>query len=211
MQEWEKVEQDRKVNLLNPNDHSEYKVVIKSSILDDGNFREYYHSNENKDSRESVKRCNYCPTIEKKGSFIMDEGYKKLFDRLDQDMRDHKQEIRDRDARLQTEIAEREARYHKESAEREDRIMAAIADSGERMRNEMSEIRQTVNRSEGYIHDTEKHIQTMVTQNRLGRIGTIVTILAICATIGVTIWAAVWSVSRNQPIQQTSKQSETQK
>jgi len=47
------------------------------------------------------------------GDQSMDEGFKKLIDRLDQDMRDHKQEMRDRDARLHNEMMEREERTSK--------------------------------------------------------------------------------------------------
>lgn len=47
------------------------------------------------------------------GDIIMDESYKRLIDRLDQDIRDHKQEVRDRDLKLYHDMKEREERFLK--------------------------------------------------------------------------------------------------
>ena len=193
---------DTMMHVIKPDNSFEHIGAIKNTIR-------------NKSYTESIRQ-------EGEGGEKMDEGYKKLLDRQDQDIRDHKQEIAARDARLQNEMAEREARYHKESAEREERIISAIkdlkldvtksvTDTKELMKAELSEMKQSVIRSEGSISDTEKHIQTMVTQNHWGRVATVVTILAICATIGATLWAAVWSVSRNSVQQPTVKQSDVLK
>lgn len=114
--------------------------------------------------------------IDKKENSKMEDGYKKLIDRLDQDMRDHKKEIRDRDDRLYNEMKERELRLHNEMKEREEHILSAISNISKD------------------IKDTEQHVRTMVTQNFWGRIGSIIAILAICATVGATIWAAFKSL-----------------
>lgn len=62
-----------------------------------------------------------------------EEYMQRMLDRLDQDMRDHKQEMRDRDARLQADAQEREARYRTESKEREDRYRAEMKEREDRL------------------------------------------------------------------------------
>lgn len=69
------------------------------------------------------------PTSEQGGTHNMEEGYKRLLDRLDQDIRDHRKEIAERDARLQAEMREREARLHAEMREREERIIKVLEES----------------------------------------------------------------------------------
>lgn len=53
------------------------------------------------------------PTSEQGGTHNMEEGYKRLLDRLDQDIRDHRKEIAERDAQLRAEMREREERIIK--------------------------------------------------------------------------------------------------
>ncbi|MCL6636717.1 MAG: hypothetical protein K6T26_02100 [Alicyclobacillus sp.] len=123
----------------------------------------------------------------RRGGDPMDEGYKRLIDRLDQDMRDHKQEMRDMHAVYQRDAAEREARFREEAKEREDRILAEIRAMREETRGELAEMRKD-------MRETEQHVRSMVTQNFWGRIATVITILAICFTVASTVWAAIFSV-----------------
>lgn len=56
----------------------------------------------------------------------MDDWAKAILSRQDQDIRDHKQEMRDRDERLARDAAEREERYHRESVENERRYTSEL-------------------------------------------------------------------------------------
>lgn len=136
---------------------------------------------------------------------MSDNTFKYLLDRLDQDIRDHKQEVRDRDQRLQAEMAEREKRYRDEAKEREERILSAIKQQSEDAKareerflqvvneiktdtkSELENIKQSVNRAEERIDATAKHVHSMVTTNFWGRVATVLAILA----VGVSLWAAL--------------------
>jgi MoxR-like ATPase len=74
------------------------------------------------------------------GGEPMDESIKMLVDRMDKDLREHRQEIRDRDARLQSEFQEREKRTHDEVKEREERIISSLAE----VKNESTSTKNTV-------------------------------------------------------------------
>jgi hypothetical protein len=132
----------------------------------------------------------------------MDEGTKYLLDRLDKDFRDHKREVAERDARLQSEMQEREQRIHQEAKEREERILSAIQESSRRMDNQLAEIKQSVNQAETRIaettklaNETAKHVQTMVTTNLWGTVATIIGIIG----LGIAIWSAVKSAAPTTP------------
>lgn len=112
----------------------------------------------------------------------MDESTKLLLERMDQDIRDHKQEIRDRDARLQNEMQERERRLQEDLRQREERMIAAMGD----LKNEIVSIRDE-------MKSNTSHIQNLVRQNFWGNIATVLAILGICVTIGLTVWAAFQS------------------
>ncbi|WP_339194230.1 hypothetical protein MKY95_20885 [Paenibacillus sp. FSL P4-0176] len=82
----------------------------------------------------------------------MDESTKALINRLDQDMRDHKQEIRDRDAAITADAKERENRYRdemkaqderwrQESKEREERLMSALNDMKNELRSDFQDVK----------------------------------------------------------------------
>lgn len=58
-------------------------------------------------------RREIAPTSEQGGTHNMEDGYKRLLDRLDQDIRDHRKEIAERDAQLRAEMREREERIIK--------------------------------------------------------------------------------------------------
>ncbi|MBH0174751.1 hypothetical protein IHV09_14380 [Fictibacillus sp. 23RED33] len=118
-----------------------------------------------------------------KGGKYMDDGYKKLIDRLDQDMRDHKQEIRDRDSRLQSEMQEREERTIRDAKEREERILNSITILGNQLDSKMNQIEQSIQRSESRIDATATHVQAMVTQNFWGRIATVLAIAGIAIAL----------------------------
>lgn len=66
------------------------------------------------------------------GSEHMDDNTRVMLEQLKEDMREHKQEIRDRDARLQLEMQEREERYRQDSKEREERIRRESIEREER-------------------------------------------------------------------------------
>lgn len=79
----------------------------------------------------------------------MDDSTRTLLNRLDQDMRDHKQEMRDRDASILADAKERENRYREEmkaqderwrqeSKEREERIISALND----MKGDFNDIKE---------------------------------------------------------------------
>jgi phage host-nuclease inhibitor protein Gam len=124
---------------------------------------------------------------------VMDDATKLLLDRIERDIREHKQETRDRDARLQSEFQEREKRIHDESVEREQRILAAIGDIKNEISTLKSDINQSVSAVKQDVSENTKHVQNLVRQNFWGNITTILAILGICATIGFTVWAALKS------------------
>jgi len=112
----------------------------------------------------------------------MDEGYKRLIERLEQDMRDHKQEIRDRDARLQADAAEREKRYHDEAKEREERIMKTL----ERMESKLD---STVERMDAKIDTiSDKIVET----HRHTQIMSVTVILGVAAMVVAAIVGIIW-------------------
>ncbi|MEK3867029.1 hypothetical protein MHH60_26515 [Paenibacillus sp. FSL H7-0716] len=130
-----------------------------------------------------------------KGGDHMDESTKHLIDRIDRDLRDHKQEVRDRDARLQSEMQERENRYREdlleqekrfrqESKEREERFMSAIEGMRTDLKSDFKEVKDEVS-------SNVKHVQSLVRQNFWGNISAILAILGISATICFTVWAAL--------------------
>lgn len=83
----------------------------------------------------------------------MDDSAKTLLNRLDQDIRDHKQEMRDRDASILADAKERENRYRdemkaqderwrQESKEREERLMSAINDMKNDLRSDFQDVKE---------------------------------------------------------------------
>lgn len=74
-----------------------------------------------------------------KGDEIVDDSTKILLERIDRDVRDHKQEVRDRDARLQMEFQEREKRIYEETKEREERILKALDDVRKGLKDDFKE------------------------------------------------------------------------
>lgn len=174
--------------------------LLKPELVNHGNLEQPVDYNDNKHI-EQIKALKNNPTLSVRGD-IMDDGYKKLLDRLDQDIRDHKQEIRDRDERLQSEMQERERRIHEEAKEREERILAAIQESNKRIEEKINDIKESVNRAESRIDDTAKHVHSMVTSNFWGRVATIGAIIAICATVFATVWAAVYTTKSSSTTQQ---------
>lgn len=151
-------------------------------------------------------------STKQKGGAGMEDGYKKLIDRLDLDIRDHKQEIRDRDARLQSEMQEREERIHREAKEREERILNSITSLGTQLDNkintlssQINQIEQSVIRSEERIDSSVKHVQSMVSQNLWGRIATIVAI----AGLTITIIISMMSMNDKSSNDETKVQNKT--
>lgn len=71
----------------------------------------------------------------------MDSGYQKLIDRLDQDMRDHKQEIRNRDSALLKDAQERENRYKQEMIEQNSRLREEAKEREERILNAINDLK----------------------------------------------------------------------
>lgn len=121
---------------------------------------------------------------------MSDNTFKYLLDRLDQDIRDHKQEIRDRDARLQAEMQEREERNREDRKLLEDRIIALIQKQTEeakereyRILKAVDDIQQTVLRSEDRIDSAAKHIENVKIANTQ-KILTWVAIVVAVAALG---------------------------
>lgn len=100
---------------------------------------------ENRDNIYPLKRKGFNGIINEKWDYNnkeqegdrVDENTKIILDRLDKDIRDHKQEVRDRETRLLTDAQEREQRYRndlleqqrlyrEEAKEREERMMGAM-------------------------------------------------------------------------------------
>lgn len=152
-------------------------------------------------------------------------NYDKMIDRLDQDMRDHKQEMRDRDALLQSEMKEREERYRQdrkeleerflgfiqkqseEAKEREERMLNAIRELKTETKSELQDIKNSVDRAEQRIDATAKHVHSMVTTNFWGRIATVVAILA----VAISLWAALKPSSSPTPPTSSAPQDVSQK
>lgn len=110
------------------------------------------------------------------GSGHMENVYQQLIDRLDQDIRDHKQEMRDRDARLQAEAHKREELYRAESKEREERMIKAF----DELKNDFKYVRDDV-------RDNSKHIRNLSITSIAAMITTIVAIAGIAITVYLTV------------------------
>lgn len=106
------------------------------------------------------------------GDGKMENVYEKLIDRLDQDIRDHKQEIRDRDAKWQAEILKREEFYRSESKEREQRIIKAFDD----LKNDFKDVKNDV-------RESSKHIRNLSITSIVAMITTIAAIAGIAITV----------------------------
>ncbi|MCG7385132.1 hypothetical protein [Paenibacillus sp. ACRRY] len=145
-------------------------------------------------SKEEMNVYNQSPTAYisvKKEEHTMDDSTKVLLNRLDQDMRDHKQEIRDRDASILTDAKERENRYREElkaqderwrqeTKEREERILRAIEQGNESTEKRLAAIESEVSAS-------VKHSQTMVTTNIVAAIATFIGVAALVITTIVAL------------------------
>lgn len=148
----------------------------------------------------------------------MDDRYDMLINRLDQDIRDHKQELRDRDSLIQREMQERELRYREEMTSMEARhqkkseeIQDLFIEVTKEIKTELINQRTSINRVlSGYqttleniekrMIDSEQNVRSMLNQNTWGRIGIIIAIITICVTVGATAWAAVYSLHNTSNI-----------
>lgn len=114
------------------------------------------------------------------GAGEVENVYQQLIDRLDQDMRDHKQEMRDRDAQYQRDAQEREKRYREEMKDRMDTITNIVSDSEKRIENRMD-------RMESRLDGIEDHTRSLVNTNFWQGIATIIGI----AAIAVAVWLGI--------------------
>ncbi|WP_059043918.1 hypothetical protein [Paenibacillus rubinfantis] len=125
--------------------------------------------------------------------FNMDEVTRELISRLDKDIRDHKQEIRDRDAAQRSDAQEREARYREEmqeqnrifrqeAKEREERMEKMVAG----LSSEIKDIRSEIKDIKSEVSQNTKHVQSLVTANIWGLVATIVAIAALVVTVILT-------------------------
>lgn len=101
------------------------------SVPNNGQYNEYYpnptFSGAMKSVLEQLDKSYKERAYASEGSDdSMDEGTRKLIDRIDQDFRDHKREMSSRDARILSEFQEREKRIHDESLEREKRLFDLV-------------------------------------------------------------------------------------
>ncbi|AQT83475.1 hypothetical protein ERICIV_02480 [Paenibacillus larvae subsp. larvae] len=132
----------------------------------------------------------------------MDELNKSLLERMERDIREHRQEVANRDSRLQAEMQEREKRIREDNKEREERIFKVLdtissevkqirKDLHGEMKEMKSELNNEVRHIRNEISDNTKHVQSLVRQNQWGYITAVLAVLAICATISFTVWAAL--------------------
>ncbi|MED1950486.1 hypothetical protein [Brevibacillus centrosporus] len=143
---------------------------------------------------------------------MSDNSFKYLLDRLDQDIRDHKHEVRDRDQRIQNEMAEREERNREERKFLEERIIALVQKQSEeakereyRVLKAIDDIQQTVLRSEDRIDNAAKHLENVKIANT-SKILTIVALIIAIAALGndiVSNWFADL-LNNNTPAQNQS-------
>lgn len=137
--------------------------------------------------------------VEERSESAMDEGYKRLIDRLDQDIRDHKQEIRDRDARLQADAEQRENRYHDEAKEREERLIRLYDESLRRIddqfnkhqkliESKMETIDAKLDNVSGKIEHVQKQVDSIHEKNRFW-INLVIPVLAAIIVGLLTTWA----------------------
>lgn len=127
----------------------------------------------------------YPPTSNGKEGDSMDESTNTLLNRLDKDMRDHKQEIRDRDASILSDARERELRYReemktqqelylKESKEREERLERMIMGISSDLKDVKRDIKEDMREIKSEMAQTTKHVQSMATTNKWGNVATII-------------------------------------
>lgn len=115
----------------------------------------------------------------------MDDSTKTLFNRLDQDMRDHKQEMRDRDASILADAKERENRYReevktqnelfrKEAKEREERMGILIQGLSLEIKEFKNEIKEDIKEVKSELNQSKQYIQSVAATNKWGNFATII-------------------------------------
>lgn len=156
-----KPERDESDNLLLFNqEHQKHKEGMKRE-------KGYYN---NKDSSKSIVPYR----IKQRGNH-MDEATKTIFDRLDKDIRDHKQEVRERDARILADAQEREKRYREEAKEREERMIGVIREMKVDINTKLTSI-------EAKVDSTYKYISNMTIAVIIGIAAIVITaIIAVLA------------------------------
>ncbi|MCY9513328.1 hypothetical protein [Paenibacillus apiarius] len=100
--------------------------------------------------------------INESGGKNMDESTKMLIDRLDQDLRDHKQEVRDRDTKILTDAQEREQRYRTELVEQHKLFREEAKEREERMMSAMNEMKAELKESFKDVKDESKTTRNTV-------------------------------------------------
>lgn len=173
--------------------HGDYKSNNNVIMVSDGGPEEHY-------LEEMVynQGASAYLSATKEEEHFMDDSTRALINRLDQDMRDHKQEIRDRDAALLSDAKERETRYRdemkvqndlfrKESQEREERMEKMILSLSSEIKTELNsfktEIKDQLKEVKAESSQTTKHVQSLVTANTWGFIATVLAIVALACTL----------------------------
>lgn len=115
----------------------------------------------------------------------MDDSTKTILNRLDQDIRDHKQEMRDRETIILNDARERENRYREEikaqnelfrleAKEREERMEKMIQGITSEIKDFKSEISEDIKDVKSELQQSKQHIQSMATTNKWGNVATII-------------------------------------
>lgn len=183
-------------NVINPGNNYEetgtrtnviFSELIHAQVLDSLKTLNLPTSSESVLAGNELLLPFYEQTSLREGVEDMDDGFRKLIDRLDQDIRDHKKEVNSRDERLQSEMQEREKRMHEDAKEREERILAAINSTSERMNQQLTNVQNELTSIKSDVSNNVKHVQSLVTTNMWGVIATVIAIVALSITVIIAI------------------------
>lgn len=124
------------------------------------------------------------------GAGEMENVYQKLIDRLDQDIRDHKQEVRDRDAQYQRDAQEREERFMKYFDDKFDNHKKLL---DERFKNMDSNIQDIKNEMTNVTNRVDQ-IHSRVDGLKYFIVGSTITLLIGIAGVVYANWQVISSI-----------------
>lgn len=116
-------------------------------------MKETFHEHPHKDKEDLIPL---------EGGDRVDEATKTILERLDKDIRDHRQELRERDSSTLADTQEREKRYQKEAKEREERMTNLVQEIKADLKDFKTEIKADLKGLKTEIEADLKDFETEV-------------------------------------------------
>jgi len=129
-------------------------------------------------------------TVYPEGGNHMDEATKTILERLDKDIRDHKQEVRERDAKIIADAQEREQRYREEAKEREERMLHIVQEMKSDMKDLKAEMKSDL---QSFKTEMKSDIQDIKEECRSTRNTVLVLTLSVILGVAAMVLAIVFA------------------